>query len=255
MKIRTLIVDDEVWARRRILTLLKDEPDVEVVGESSSGADALMKIEELSPALVFLDIQMRGLNGFEVVDAIPADRMPLFIFATAYDEYALRAFDANALDYLLKPFDEGRFREALKRARKELELTRESFRKGVRSLLESLRSRQGYVNRLAIKSRGKVIFIKPAEIHWVAASGNYVTLHIEQDSHFVRTTINDFLSRLDPERFVRIHRSTVVNLNRVQELLPWSRGTQFLKLKDGTKLPIGRAFRLRLSHLLASAMH
>jgi len=246
MKMRVLIVDDEPWARKRIASLLKPEADVEIAGECSTGADAINKIEVLSPDLVFLDVQMPEINGFEVVDAVGPESMPLVIFATAYDGYALKAFDAHAFDYLLKPFDEERFRHALDRARRELQRPRTASEMPLRSLLDSLRKGSSYLSRLAVKSCGRIIFIKAKEIDWVEASGNYVTLHVGRESHLVRTTMNALEPKLDSEQFVRIHRSTIVNLDRIQELQPWFRGEQVLMLKDGTKLKVGRVFRDRL---------
>jgi len=250
MRVRTLIVDDEKWARKRIATLLRSEADIEIVGESANGTDAVTQIDSLSPDLVFLDVQMPGMNGFEVVDAISIEPMPLFIFATAYDKYALRAFDAHAFDYLLKPFDEERFCEALNRAREELKRPRVNAEVNVRSLLQYLRKNSRYLERLAIKSGGRIIFIKTEEIDWIEATGNYVTLHLGRNTYLVRTTMNAFIPKLDARQFVRIHRSTAVNLDRVQVLLPWFQGEQVLRLKNGTELTVGRAFRDRLRQLL-----
>jgi two-component system, LytTR family, response regulator len=249
MKIKALIVDDERWARRRIAKLLKSEEDIDVVGESASGEDAVQQIEYLSPHLVFLDIQMPGMNGFEVIDAINADQMPLFIFATAYDKYALRAFDAHALDYLLKPFDEERFYESLQRARRQLNCPSEESAAAIRSLLDSVRKNSTYLKRLAIKSAGRIVFIRATEIDWIEATGNYVTLHVGRSTYLVRTTMNAFVERLDAAQFVRIHRSTAVNLDRVQEILPWFQGEQVLRLKDGTELNVGRSFRSQIIRL------
>jgi two-component system LytT family response regulator len=251
--IRVLIVDDEAWARKRIATLLKSEADVKVVAECASGVDAIERIQKDAPDLVFLDIQMPGLNGFEVVGAIDSEHMPLIIFATAHDEYALRAFDAHAFDYLLKPFDQQRFREALNRARQELQRPNVSSEIALRGLLASLRRRPGYLERLAIKNAGRMIFVNTRDIDWAEASGNYVTLHIGPNTHLLRTTIRNLGNRLNPDQFVRIHRSTLVNLDRVQEVTPWFQGEQIVKLKDGTELALGRAFRRQLTALLPNS--
>jgi two-component system, LytTR family, response regulator len=250
MKIRVLIVDDEAWARKRIATLLKSERDIEIAGQCASGMEAIAQIESLLPDLVFLDVQMPDFNGFEVLDGTSPERMPLIIFATAYDKYALQAFDAHAFDYLLKPFDEERFGEALNRAREELQRPRADDRAHVRSLLDSLRKNSGYLERLAIKSGGRIIFIKASEIDWIEAAGNYVTLHVGRNTHTVRATLNAFVPKLDSGQFVRIHRSTVVNLDRIQEVRPWFHGEQVLKLKDGTELTVGRVFRHGLTTFL-----
>ena len=247
-------MDDEKWARTRLATLLNSEADIEIVGQAASGTDAVAQIASLTPDLVFLDIQMPGMNGFEVVDLISMERMPLFIFATAYDKYALQAFDAHAFDYLLKPFDEERFYEALNRARKELNRPRDKADDSVRSLLECIRKNSGYLERLAIKVGSRIIFLKAQEIDWIEATGNYVTLHIGPSTHLVRTTMNAFIPKLDANQFVRIHRSTAVNVDRVQELLPWFHGEQALRLKNGTELRVGRAFRDRLRHFLVDSV-
>jgi two-component system, LytTR family, response regulator len=253
MKMRVLIVDDEPWARKRIATLLKAEADVEMVGECSGGAEAVRTITERVPDLVFLDVQMPEVDGFEVVEAIGPDQMPLVIFATAYDKYAIQAFDAQALDYLLKPFDEERFRKALSRARREF-IEKTPSERTIRGLLESVQSRQRFLQRLAVRSGGRILFLKAVDIDWVEASGNYVTLHAGTDSHMLRTGMNALEPKLDPEQFVRIHRSTIVNLDRVRQMQPWFRGEQILVLKDGTQLNVGRAFRGKLLQQIGNAL-
>lgn len=242
-----LIVDDEPWARKRIAALLKGEPDFEVAGECADGAEAVEKIVKLKPDLVFLDVQMPEMDGFDVVDAVGPEKMPRVIFATAYDRYAIRAFDANALDYLLKPFDEERFKRALDRVRREL--VQGDAGTSLRSLVEALRNGRSYLKRIVVKSRGRVIFLKTSELDWVEAAGNYVTLHVGKEEHLLRETMNALEPRLDPDQFIRIHRSSIVNIDRVRELQPWFRGEQMLVLKDGKQLTIGRAFRERLGKL------
>ena len=249
-----LIVDDEPWARRRIATLLETERDIEVVGECADGSGAIEKIIDLSPDLVFLDVQMPELDGFEVVDAVGPDRMPLVIFATAYDKYALQAFDAHALDYLLKPFDEERFYRALDRARRELQQGKASLDNNLRALLGSLRNGRKYLQRLAVKSGGRVIFLRSTDVDWFEASGNYVVLHAGRDSHLLRGTLNALENKLDAAQFLRIHRSTIVNLDRVKELQPWFHGEQVLVLQDGTQLSVGRGFRERLKQFLGNTV-
>jgi two-component system LytT family response regulator len=249
MKIQVLIVDDEPWARRRIATLLKAEPDIEIVGEAGNGADAVATISQLSPQLVFLDVQMPDISGFDVLEAIEPEHLPLIIFATAYDKYALKAFDANALDYLLKPFDEERFRKALDRARRDLK-HEEASRTALISLLGQLRRGQDHLERLVVKSGARVVFLKAAEVDWFEASGNYVTLHAGRETHLMRTTMNALEPKLDPAQFVRIQRSAIANIDRIKELQPWCRGEQVLVLQDGTRLTLGRAYRSRLERLL-----
>jgi two-component system LytT family response regulator len=250
MKIRVLIVDDEPWARKRIATLLKPEADIEIVGVCESASEAIEAIARQTPDLVFLDVQMPDANGFEVVDAIGADRMPLVIFATAYDKYALQAFDIHALDYLLKPFDEDRFQKALTRARAGLQQKGGDSEKNLLALLAAVGHGQRYLQRLVVKSGGRVTFLKSTDVDWFEASGNYITVHTERDTHLLRGTLTGLEPKLDREQFVRIQRSTIVNLDRIKELQPWVRGEQILVLKNGTKLTVGRMFRERLEKFL-----
>ena len=203
-----------------------------------------------NPDVVFLDIQMPKLDGFEVLELIGRDLAVVFV--TAYDTYAMRAFDAHAFDYLLKPFEEQRFREALDRAREELRRPRASSEAALRTLLASLRRQPGYVERLAIKTMGRIIFLKAREIDWAQASGNYVALHVGRNTHLLRITMTNFVNKLGADQFVRIHRSTVVNLDCIQEVMPWFHGEHVVKLKDGTKFTVGRAFRRRHSDFLAN---
>jgi two-component system, LytTR family, response regulator len=249
-KIQTLIVDDEPWARRRITSLLKGESDFQVIGECSNGAAAIRSILELSPDLVFLDVQMPNMDGFEVLAGIPAERMPQVIFATAYDKYALQAFDVHAVDYLLKPFDEDRFKRALERARGDFRQQHRFSQATLRALLESLLNDRQFLSRLAVKSDGRIVFLRVTDVDWIEASGNYLTLHVRRESHLFRSTMNALEPKLDSKQFLRIHRSTIINLDRVKELQPWVRGEQLLVLKDGTQLSVGRAFRAKLEAIL-----
>ena len=248
-----LIVDDEPWARKRIATLLKAEANIEIVGLSAGGAEAIRAIAERIPDLVFLDVQMPEVDGFDVIEAIGCERMPLVIFATAYDKYAIQAFDAQAIDYLLKPFDEERFKKALNRARKEFKEKVPSAA-ALQGLLERVQRAQGFLRRLMVKSGGRVLFLRAGDIDWIEASANYVTLHTGKDCHILRTTMNALEPKLDPVQFVRIHRSTIVNLDRVREMQPWFRGEQVLILKDGTQLNVGRSFRNKLFQLMGNAV-
>lgn len=254
MSLRVLIVDDEPWARRRVAAMLEGEPDLQVVGEAADGLEAIEKIKSLSPDLVFLDIQMAEADGFDVVREVGPEAMPLVVFATAYDEYAVRAFEAQALDYLLKPFDEERLRRALGRAREELQ-TQNLARIGkLRALVEALPSRPAHLRRLVVKSEGRVVFLRIGEIDWLEASRNYVLIHAGKSTYMVRETMGALETKLDPDSFLRIHRSTIVNLDRVKELHAWFAGEQLLELKDGTKLTVGRAFRDRLQRLIDNAV-
>lgn len=254
MKIRTVIVDDEPWARKRIETLLGNEADFEILRTCSNGDEAIEAISTLAPDVVFLDVQMSGVDGFDVVDAIGVDAMPYVIFATAHQEYALRAFDAQALDYLLKPFDEDRFRRALDRVRKERDRPAQS-KTDLHQVMRIVRpERRKYLQRVVVTTAGRMVFLKTAEIDWLEASGNYVTLHVGRDTYLLRETLTAFDEKLDPDHFVRLHRSAIVNVERIRQLLPWSRGEQVAVLQDGTELTIGRAYRSRLVALMSNAI-
>ena len=230
-------------------TLLGRVGEVEIVAECGDGAKAVEAIRTLSPDLVFLDVQMPEFSGFEVLQTVgPAD-MPLVVFATAHDEYAVRAFEAHALDYLLKPFDEERVRRAVDRAREELAKSRRP-RGRLEALVRSLRLDRQYLQRLVVKARGRVLFLKVSEVEWFEAAGNYVTAHVGAAQHLIRDTVAALEGKLDPEQVARIHRSKIVNLERVRELSAWFHGEQVLILKDGTELRVGRAFRARLQRFV-----
>lgn len=254
MKIRTLIVDDEPLARERIRTLLGDEPDVEIVGECSTGLEAVPATQRLKPDLLFLDVQMPELDGFRVVNQIAAARMPAVIFVTAYDQYALRAFEVHALDYLLKPFDRERFQKALQRARLLIEQTRNGeVNERLLLLLEDLRAGKPWLERLVIKSGGRIFFLKTAEIDWIEAAGNYVRLHVERETHLLRETIKNLESQLDPKKFLRINRSTLVRIDHIKELQSWFNGEYAVILQDGTQLTSSRGYREQLDTLLGKS--
>jgi two-component system LytT family response regulator len=252
MKFRALIVDDEPWARTRINSLLSAEPDFTVVRECAGGAEAVAAIAELAPEVVFLDVQMPEIGGFEVVEAIGADAMPVVIFATAHQEYAVRAFDAGAVDYLLKPVDETRFRRTLERVRRDLEAPTAATH-ALREAMARVRKGGQFAERLVVNTSGRVVFVKVADIDWLEAAGNYVTIHAGREKFMFRETLRNLSERLDPAKFVRLHRSSVVNVERLRELSPWSRGEQVAVLNDGTQLPIGRAFRDRLMSVMNGA--
>ena len=253
-KIRTLVVDDEPLARRRILRMLARHADVEVIGECAGGREAIQAIREQQPALVFLDVQMPEVDGFAVLDAVGARDMPLIIFVTAYDQYAVRAFEVHALDYLLKPFDRRRFDIALERAQSRLLNERSDVNERALALLEELRAQQRHLERMVIKAGGRAFFIKTEEIDWVEAEGKYVRLHIGRESYLVREAISQIEAQLDPKRFLRIHRSTIVNLDRVRELQPWFHNDYRVILRDGTELMLSRSCRKRLGELLGHTL-
>ena len=248
MSIRAMIVDDEPLACERIRMLLAAEPDVEILAECRNGTDALRAIAQLAPDLVFLDVQMPELTGFEVLDRLDPARMPVIVFVTAYDQYALKAFEFSALDYLLKPFDRERFTRALSRARAELDRRKAGVvNQQVLKLLTELQHKKKHVERLIVRSGGKVVFLRADEIDWIEAAGNYVRLHAAKDEYLYRETMTKLESHLDPDRFARIHRSTIVNVERIKELQPWFRGDYQIVLKDNQKLTLSRSYRVRLN--------
>jgi two-component system LytT family response regulator len=252
-KIRALVVDDEPMARERVLSLLQQEEDVEVVGECSDGTQALAAIQHHSPDLVFLDVQMPGLDGFGVIEAVGAERMPTVIFVTAYDEYALKAFEVHALDYLLKPFGRDRFQQTLQHARSNLERRRAGdLGRRLLALVNDIKTEPGptRLDRLVVKSGGRVFFLRTDQIDWIEAAGNYVRLHLGEESHLFRETMNRMEARLDGRRFVRIHRSRIVNTERVKELQPWFNGEHVVILQNGTRLTLSRGYREKLQEQL-----
>ncbi len=251
MKIRTLLVDDEALARERLRTLLAGEADLEIIGECADGAEAIEALERDAPDLVFLDVQMPELDGFEVLATARPPRPPVVIFTTAYSEHALRAFEVHALDYLLKPFDSDRLRLALHRAREHLRLARvEALNEKLNALLAEMRPAPPRADRLVVKTGGRVMLIRTADVDWIESADNYVTLHVGPESHMLRETMASLEARLDPRHFLRISRSTIVNLDRIKELQPMFHGDYAVILRNGTRLSLSRSFRDKLQHLL-----
>lgn len=250
-KIRTVIVDDEPLARERLKRFLNGEPEIEIISECANGREAVEAVHRLAPDLLFLDIQMPELDGFEALEAIGTERMPpAVIFVTAYDKYAIRAFDVHALDYLLKPFNRERFGRALQRARAQLEQDKlGTLDQRLLSLLEDLKTGQKHLERLVIRSVGRVFFLKTNEIDWIEAAGNYVRLHVGREGHLLRETMSRLESKLDPDKFLRIHRSTLVNIDRIKELHPLFSGDYTVILRNGTELTLSRSYRDKLPAL------
>jgi two-component system LytT family response regulator len=251
MKMRTLIVDDEPLARERLRKLLEAEPDVEILGECGDGREAAAVILRDQPDLVFLDIQMPELDGFGVVETIRTARTPEIIFVTAFNQHALRAFEVHALDYLLKPFDRERFQLALGRARTRLAQARSGeLSQRLTALLAEMRPEPKPADRLAVKTGGRVLFLKTADIEWIEAADNYVTLHVGPESHMLRETMTALEARLDPAHFMRISRSTIVNVERIKELQPMFHGDYVVILRNGARLSLSRGYRDKLQALL-----
>jgi len=244
MNIRVLIVDDEPLARKRIRRFLAEEPDMSVVDECGTGREAIQAIEEKSPDLLFLDIQMPGIGGFDVIQSITAERMPFVIFITAYDQHALKAFEVHALDYLLKPFKQDRFQKALERARRQLaKRGAGEIDRGLDALVRKLRAEQTYLNRFIIKSSDRVVLVKANEVDWIESAANYALLHVGDKTHLVRETMQALETKLCPRTFQRISRSAIVNLERVKELQPMGKGQYVIILNNGKQLTMTRGIR------------
>ena len=254
-KMKVLIADDEPLARERLASLLASEPDIDVVAQARDGEEAVTAVHDHSPDLVFLDVQMPQMNGFDVIEAVGTDKMPPVIFVTAYDQHALRAFQVRALDYLLKPFDRERFTDALQRARKQIERDETGdLGRRLLALVKDLRRDQPRSDRLVVKSGGRLFFLRTDEIDWVEAAGNYVRLHVGNASHLLRETMNAIEGRLDPEKFFRIHRSRIVNMERIQELQPWLNGEYAVLLRTGTRLTLSRGYREKLQERIGKGL-
>ena len=250
-KIRAMVVDDEAMARERVVGMLRQEQDIELIGECSDGQQAVDAINAQHPDLVFLDVQMPACDAFGVIEKVGADKMPAVFFVTAYDEYALRAFEVHAIDYLLKPFGRERFQQTLQHARAHVERRRAGdLGKRLMALVQDIKPEPQKLDRLVVKSGGRVFFLRTEDIVWIEAAGNYVRLHLGEDSHLFRETMNGIEARLDPRRFVRIHRSRIVNSDRIKELQPWFNGEYVVVLQNGTRLTLSRGYREKLQERL-----
>lgn len=263
-KIRVVIADDEPLACENLELLLERYEDLEVVSSCDCGADAIDAIESLCPDLLFLDIELGDMSGFDVLRKSGCETPPVVIFVTAFDEYAVRAFEVSALDYLLKPFDDGRFDQAVMRAIDRVRENRlNDYSDRLMELLQTLEEGRGGVpqkmpprgaiGRIAVRSRGRIEFVQCTDIDWISAAGSYVEIHTSGKMHLLRETMNNLEESLNPTRFVRIHRSTIVNIERVKELKPHKRGEYFVTLDDGTQLKLSRGNRDKLDRLLAPA--
>ena len=250
-RIRAVIVDDEPLPRERIATLLEAHPEVEIVAECGDGAEAVRVIAESRPDLLFLDIQMPELDGFEVLEALESDRLPAVVFVTAFDEYAVRAFEVSAIDYLLKPIDPARFELALGRALQRISASPEAGAE-LLAFLSRWRAERGFATRFVVRSGGKLTFVRPEDVDWIDAAGNYVRLHVAGRPHLIRETMKSIESRLDPEVFVRVHRSAIVNIDRVASLEPYFHGEYVVVMRDGSKLTSSRSHSARLRALIRS---
>ena len=249
--IRTIIADDENLARKKLRLLLSSESGVNVIAECRDGRQTVAAVQAHQPDLLLLDIQMPDLDGFQVLEQLSPAELPVVVFTTAYDHYAIRAFEAHALDYLLKPFNQERLHRALERVKVELLKTHEhSVKKRILDLLGKTKSETPQLNRLVIRTAGRVVFLELDEVDWIEAAANYVKLHVGKESFLLREGIGHISAKLDPERFVRIHRSSIVNVRRIRELQPCDSGEYIAVLRDGKELSCSRGCRPQLLKLI-----
>ena len=265
-RVRTIIVDDEPTARRGVRLLLERDSSVDIVGEAAGGAEAADLIRREKPDLAFLDVQMPGCDGFEALTQVGAAAAPAVVFVTAYDEHALRAFEVNAVDYLLKPYDDARFAAALQRAKDEVRRRQtDTVNSRLTQLLDYLQQggerpaaaaaeEESAGDRILLKSSGEIFFLKAAEIDWIEAEGDYMKFHVGGRAHLMRETMARLEARLDPKRFIRIHRSTIVNIDRLRKLSPSFAGEYAVVLHDGTKLKLSRGYHERIASLLKQSL-
>lgn len=250
MNMRALIVDDEALARVALTRLLKRDDGITIIGECADGESAVKAIRQMKPDVVFLDVQMPEMDGFQVIESIGVEQMPATIFVTAFDKYAMRAFDASAVDYLLKPFVSDRLARAVARARDRWQNRQD--KDAAKRLFDLLDNRYAsdYVRRLAVASAGRIVFVPAEEIDWIGAEDNYARLHVGRHVYDVRETLQVLMEKLDPGEFIRIHRSTIVNVRRIREVQPWFRGSHIIVLHSGEKLRMSRYQKDAIDRLL-----
>src|SRR5882672_2139829 len=253
--IRALVIDDEPLAREMIREMLEADPEAEIIGECANGHEAVAAIRSLAPDLIFLDIQMPELGGFEVLESLKGHDLPYIIFATAYDQYAVRAFEVHALDYLLKPFDQERFDTAWQRAKMRIREERASQREQhILALLEELKAGPRYLARLVVKTEGRVFFLDVDDIQCIEAEGNYIRVYNGQKAYLLRDTISGLEAQLDPKKFLRIHRSAIVRIDKIKELQPWFHGEYYVILEGGKKLTLSRNYRANLQEAVGNSL-
>jgi two-component system, LytTR family, response regulator len=254
-RIRVLIVDDEPLARGMVREMLDQDPEAEIVGECANGREAISAIKSLVPDLIFLDVQMPEIGGFDVLESFKNQHLPRVIFVTAYDQYAVRAFDVHALDYLLKPFDRERFMTAWQRAKIHISKDQLDRRdQHIMALLEELKAGATYIERLVVKTAGRVFFLDVSDIDCIEAEGNYVRVHNGPKSYLLRETISGLETQLDPKKFLRIHRSAIVRLDKIKELQPWFHGEYHVILEGGKQLTLSRNYRANLQEAVGNSL-
>lgn len=255
MTFKILIVDDEPLARRRIRYLLKKEENIETIEEARNGLEAVKSIKENFPDIIFLDVQMPVMDGFGVIEEIGIDKMPHIIFVTAFDKYALQAFEVNAVDYLLKPFNKTRFKKSLSKAVEYINSKKsDDFKSNLNLLIQDIRHKYKYPDRLIIKSADSYTFLKSEEIDWIESAGNYLTIHSGKENHILRDTMNNFELKLDNKRFLRIHRQTIVNIDRIKGIQYRYNGKYTVLLKNGIKLSLGQKYNDKFKKYFKDAL-
>jgi two-component system LytT family response regulator len=243
--IKILIVDDEQPARKKVRSFLKEQAGIDSIIEAENGIEAVEKIQQHKPDLVLLDIQMPDMTGFEVIETIGIENMPVVVFVTAYDQYAIDAFEVQAIDYLLKPFDQERFQKSFNRALEQIELKKNNVAI-LKNLLKEIKSEKKYLDRIMVNIGHRFFYVRTRDIIYISAEEKYVNVHTEKDRYLIRETMNNLEQQLDPFKFKRIHRSYIVNIDFIKEMQPWSHGDYVVILKNGTKLTMSRRFRDRL---------
>ncbi len=251
MSIQSLIVDDELAARELIKNYLAGDASFIVTGEASNGIDAIKQIIKKKPDLVFLDIQMPEMDGFEMIETIGLDNLPYIIFVTAYDQYAIKAFEINALDYLLKPFDRKRFLSAINRAKEHL-LSKKTIENQITSLLSNIKKETKYLSKIMIRTGGRIFFLNDDDIKWIEAASNYIKIFSGNDNYLVKDTLGNFEKKINPDKFVRIHRSCIINIDFIREIQPWDKNNHLVILDNGKELKLSRSYKDRIFDLFGS---
>jgi two-component system, LytTR family, response regulator len=251
-RIKTIIVDDEKLAVEKIRRELRNDKEILVVGEYYDGVSAVNGIQESKPELLFLDVQMPELDGFGVIKALDNNELPVIVFVTAYDKYAVQAFEYHALDYLLKPFDSARFETSLKRAKQSIhqKYQGETLQQQLKQLIENMSQETAFLERLIVRTKGRIFFLDVSEIDWIEAAGNYVKLHTATENHLIRSTMKSMAEKLDPKDFIRIHKSSIVRLDKIKHIQPWFNGEYIVTLYNNEKLTLSRSYRKNFKDLL-----